>query len=157
MGHHGGGKKYKNRNEGKNPQIELRLKKYINDNVGETIVAREIDLGIEKSIFNDKKLAFLKDWEKLERIFILKIIVNLNREIKPIPQNNILVMKLLQKNKLIGDQKLFDFYEIRKISNKLINSKKIMSQKTLKKFNERLKDLIKSLEKIAIKKINELK
>lgn len=139
------------------PQIELRFRKYINDNIGETIVFREIDLGIVKSIFSDKKLAFLKDWEKLERIFILKIILNLNSVIKPIPQNNVLVMKLLQKKKLISEQRLFDYYELRKIRNKLINSKKMISQKTLKKFSERLKDLIKSLEKIPIKKIIELK
>jgi len=139
------------------PQIELRFRKYINDNIGETIVVREIDLGIVKSIFSDKKLAFLKDWEKLERIFILKIIVNLNSVIKPIPQNNVLVMKLLQKKKLISEQRLFDYYELRKIRNKLINSKKMIYQKTLKNFSERLKDFIKSLEKIPIKKIIELK
>ncbi len=139
-----------------NPQIEARFRRNLCDNIGETIVVREIDLGIVESIYSDKTLAFLKDWEKLERIFIFKIIVNLNREIKPLPQKNSMVLKLLQKNKLISEQILFDYYELRKIRNKLFISKKIITHKTLKKFSERLKDLIKSLEKIPIQKLIEL-
>ncbi len=139
-----------------NPQIEAKFRKNVYDNIGETIIVREIDLKTIKLIMSDIKFKFLKDWDKLEKILILKIMANMNQEITPTPQNHTSIMKFLQKKKLISAQNLFDFYELRKIRNSIV-SDKIIARRTLENFNNRLSDLIRSLEKITIKKIIELK